>query len=155
MNFLQEILTDTRRRVAVRRARRPLTELERIAADHPKPPDFTAALRRPGIRIIAELKCASPSRGVIRKEYPVAELAVFKGESGVLTPVTNGLPAKEDIASLGTPYSENGVAYIPVVTTDGSSPALYKIDPVTASATKGLTIVTNDNVQAVGKLTSF
>ena len=47
------------------------------------------------------------------------------------------------------------MAYIPVVTTDGSSPALYKIDPVTASATKGLTIVTNDNVQAVGKLTSF
>lgn len=89
------------------------------------------------------------------KNAPVAELAVFKGESGVLTPVTNGLPAKEDIASLGTPYSENGVAYIPVVTTDGSSPALYKIDPVTASATKGLTIVTNDNVQAVGKLTSF
>ncbi len=75
MNFLQEILTDTRRRVAVRRARRPLTELERIAADRPEPPDFTAALRRPGIRIIAELKCASPSRGVIRKEYPVAELA--------------------------------------------------------------------------------
>lgn len=89
------------------------------------------------------------------KNAPVAELAVFKGESGVLTPVTNGLPAKEDIVSLGTPYSENGVAYIPVVTTDGSSPALYKIDPVTASATKGLTIVTNDNVQAVGKLTSF
>ena len=89
------------------------------------------------------------------KNAPVAELAVFKGESGVLTPVTNGLPAKEDIASLGTPYSENGVAYIPVVTTDGSSPALYKIDPVTASATKGLTIVTNNAVQAVGRLTSF
>ena len=89
------------------------------------------------------------------KNAPVAELAVFKGESGVLTPVTNGLPAKEHIASLGTPYCEKGVAYIPVVTTDGSSPALYKIDPVTASATKGLTIVTNDNVQAVGKLTSF
>ena len=62
----------------------------------------------------------------------------------MLTPVTNGLPATENIASLGTPYCENGVAYIPVVTTDGSSPALYRIDPVTASATKGLTIVTNN-----------
>ena len=86
---------------------------------------------------------------------PTAELAVFKGESGTLTPVTNGLPARETISSFGTPYSENGVAYIPVVTTDGSSPALYRIDPVTASATKGLTIVTNNAVQAVGRLTSF
>lgn len=89
------------------------------------------------------------------KNAPVAELAIFKGESGVLTPVTNGLPAQKDISSLGVPYCENGVAYIPVVTTDGSSPALYRIDPATASATKGLTIVTNDNVSAVGKLTSF
>lgn len=96
------------------------------------------------------------SNGVISaKGATVAELAVFKGEGGVLTPVTNGLPAQENISSFGTPYCENGVAYIPVVTTDGSSPALYRIDPVTASATKGLTIVTNDNVQAVGKLTSF
>ena len=86
---------------------------------------------------------------------PTAELAVFKGESGTLTPVTNGLPARETISSFGTPYGENGVAYIPVVTTDGSSPALYRIDPVTASATKGLTIVTNNAVQAVGRLTSF
>ena len=86
---------------------------------------------------------------------PTAELAVFKGENGTLTPVTNGLPAQETISSFGTPYSENGVAYIPVVTTDGSSPALYRIDPVTASATKGLTIVTNNAVQAVGRLTSF
>ena len=86
---------------------------------------------------------------------PTAELAVFKGENGTLTPVTNGLPARETISSFGTPYGENGVAYIPVVTTDGSSPALYRIDPVTASATKGLTIVTNNAVQAVGRLTSF
>ena len=86
---------------------------------------------------------------------PTAELAVFKGENGTLTPVTNGLPAQETISSFGTPYSENGMAYIPVVTTDGSSPALYRIDPVTASATKGLTIVTNNAVQAVGRLTSF
>ena len=85
---------------------------------------------------------------------PRKELAVFKGETGELNVVTSGLPDETYISSFGTPYSENGVAYIPVTTTDGNSPALYKIDPETASATKGLTIVT-DAVDAVGKLTSF
>lgn len=93
------------------------------------------------------------SDGVIAsKNAAVSELAIFKGEEGRLTPVTQGLPDKENIASFGTPYSENGVAYIPVTTTDGNSPALYRIDPQTATATKGLTIITNDNVAAVGKL---
>lgn len=95
------------------------------------------------------------SDGVIAsKNAAVAELAIFKGEEGRLTPVTQGLPDKENIASFGIPYSINGVAYIPVTTTDGNSPALYKIDPQTATATKGLVIVTNDNVAAVGKLTA-
>ena len=42
---------------------------------------------------------------------------------------------------------------MPVVTTDGSRPALYKIDPKSASAVKGLEIVA-DGVNAVGKLSS-
>jgi indole-3-glycerol phosphate synthase len=37
--------------------------------------DFTAAVSGPDIRVIAELKQASPSRGVLRKDYRVRELA--------------------------------------------------------------------------------
>lgn len=47
---------------------------------------------------------------------------------------------------------ENGVAYVPVTTKDGEAPALYKIDPATAKATKGLTIITHNSVSAIGKL---
>ena len=88
------------------------------------------------------------------KNAPTKELAVFKGESGTLTQVTEGLPAQGKISSFGIPFSDNGVAYIPVTTTDGDAPALYKIDPATAKATKGLTIITNNSVSAIGKLSA-
>ena len=81
----------------------------------------------------------------------VTELAIFKAEDGKLTTVSTGMPQKSNITSLGTPFCTNGVAYIPVVTNDGSYPALYKIDPVTATATKGISIVA-DEVAAVGML---
>ena len=87
------------------------------------------------------------------KNAPVKELAVFKAEAGLLTTVSDGFPSTNQISSLGTPFCTEGYAYIPVVTNDGSMPALYKIDPETASATKGLNIEA-DEVAAVGKLTS-
>lgn len=82
---------------------------------------------------------------------PVTELAVFQGETGTLIPVT-GLPS--GIGSFGaTPYRENGFIYIPVITTGTDArPALYKIDPKTGVATKGLTIVA-ESVGSVGRLT--
>ena len=87
------------------------------------------------------------------KNAPVKELVVFKAEAGLLTTVSDGFPSANQISSLGTPFCTEGYAYIPVVTNDGSMPALYKIDPETASATKGLNIEA-DEVAAVGKLTS-
>ena len=86
------------------------------------------------------------------KNAPTNELAVFKGESGKRTQVTDGLPAQEQISSLGDAFCENGVAYVPVAAKDGEAPALYKIDPATAKATKGLTIITHNSVSAIGKL---
>lgn len=93
------------------------------------------------------------TQGLQSKGEYTTELAVFKGEDKTLTVVT-GLPAVEVIGSFGNiPYRENGFIYMPVVTTDGSAPALYKIDPKTAKASKGLTI-TAEAVSTVGKLMS-
>lgn len=89
------------------------------------------------------------------KNAPVKELAVFKGESGTQTPVTEGLPAQDQISSFGVPFCDNGAAYIPVTTTGGQAPALYKIEPTTAKASKGLAIVTNNGVSAIGKLSAI
>ena len=41
----------------------------------PPPRDFPGALTRPGLNVISELKKASPSLGVIRKEYSPSTLA--------------------------------------------------------------------------------
>ena len=82
-----------------------------------------------------------------------SELAIFQGSTQELTVLTTGMPDKSLISSFGTPYSDGGYAYIPVVTTDGAQPAIYKIDPKAATATKGITIEAN-SVTALGKLSA-
>ncbi len=81
------------------------------------------------------------------------ELAVFKGEDKSLTVVT-GLPDASVLSSIGTPCSDNGYAYIPIVTTDGTAPTIYRIDPKTGKATAGLKITNIDSVSALGILSS-
>ena len=82
---------------------------------------------------------------------PRNELAVFKGEEGTLTVVT-GLPETSTLSSFGTPCSDNGYAYIPVVTTTGAKPTIYRIDPATGEAKAGLVVDKADSVTALGKL---
>lgn len=91
---------------------------------------------------------------ILAKGAAVNELAIFKGETGTLTPLTNGLPAADVLASFGAPFSTDGKAYIPVNTTDGKAPALYVIDPVTATATRGLELASGDSFVAVGALSA-
>jgi len=77
MTVLADIVAATRRRVVECRSKADLRELERLAAAH-VPRGFRKALEsasRTGIAIIAELKKASPSRGLIRKDFYPAKLA--------------------------------------------------------------------------------
>jgi len=74
---LERILAHTRQEVAARRAATDLAPLERQAAAR-KPRGFAAALRRAsanGPAVIAELKKASPSRGLIRADFDPVVLA--------------------------------------------------------------------------------
>ncbi len=74
---LDQIVASTRKRIALAKASADLRDLERRAEQH-VPRGFRGALRRrsrDGPAIIAELKKASPSRGLIRAEFDVATLA--------------------------------------------------------------------------------
>ena len=93
------------------------------------------------------------TQGINSKAQGATRLAIYKGEDKSFRYVT-GLPSPDVISSFGTtPYSEGGMAYVSVSVTDGAQPAIYKIDPATATATKGLTVHA-ESVNAVGKLLS-
>jgi indole-3-glycerol phosphate synthase len=72
---LEEILVARRRRLDEARARVPLRNLERTAKAREDRCDFAEAISGAGLRVIAELKQASPSRGVLRKDYQPAAIA--------------------------------------------------------------------------------
>lgn len=74
---LDQIVAASRRRVAETRALSDLAEVERRAEAH-VPRGFRRALQttsKKGIAVVAELKKASPSRGVIRAEFDPEKLA--------------------------------------------------------------------------------
>ena len=77
MGILDDIVHDTRGELARRRASRPQAELERACRGLAAPRDFEGALRPvPGaVALIAEVKKASPSRGVLAADVDPAALA--------------------------------------------------------------------------------
>jgi indole-3-glycerol phosphate synthase len=81
---LERILAHTRQQVAGRSTAADLAALERQAAAH-TPRGFEAALRRAasnGPAVIAELKKASPSRGLIRADFDAVALAISLEAAG-------------------------------------------------------------------------
>jgi indole-3-glycerol phosphate synthase len=92
--YLSEILTHTRTVVAGRKASADIPALERAAAAH-TPRGFAAALRAKaaveGMAVIAELKKASPSRGLIRADFDATVLAPMMeaGGAAVLSVLTD------------------------------------------------------------------
>lgn len=83
--------------------------------------------------------------------FTANQLAVYKGEDKKLTYVT-GLPDAGIITGFAnSPYTENGIVYMPVTTSDGN-PAIYTINPKTAVAAKGL-VVGSTQISGAGRLT--
>ena len=78
-DILQRILARKAEEVAQRRGERPLAELQARIADLPPARGFTPAIRRKvgagEPAVIAEVKKASPSKGLIRKDFDPAAIA--------------------------------------------------------------------------------
>jgi len=72
---LGDIVARRRAEVALERARKPLSELVKAADSRHEWREFARAIASGGIQIIAEIKQASPSRGLLRSNFRVRELA--------------------------------------------------------------------------------
>jgi indole-3-glycerol phosphate synthase len=82
-NILLRIIEKRRESVAHRKRVLPLVALK-IAAEKKAPAvrDFSVAITANRVNVIAELKKASPSRGVIREQFEPAKLAIELAEAG-------------------------------------------------------------------------
>jgi indole-3-glycerol phosphate synthase len=78
-DILNKIIATKREEIAAASALKPLSAVEAEAATQPAPRDFVGAIRakiacgRPAV--IAEIKKASPSKGVIRPDFRPADIA--------------------------------------------------------------------------------
>jgi indole-3-glycerol phosphate synthase len=79
VDILKRILATKQREIAERRALRSADDLQQQAHHVSPPRGFVAALRRRveqgGSGVIAEIKKASPSKGIIREDFNVVEIA--------------------------------------------------------------------------------
>jgi indole-3-glycerol phosphate synthase len=74
LNLLARLVAEATAETGRRRSQVTASELER-SADAYSPKDFAAALRRPGLAVIAEMKRRTPSMGVLTSDYRPERLA--------------------------------------------------------------------------------
>lgn len=77
-SILQKIVAHKRREVEARKAARPVVSLDGA----PPLRDFAAALRGDTVRLIAEVKQASPSKGIIQSDFDPVSVARTYAENG-------------------------------------------------------------------------
>lgn len=83
IDILAKIIAKKREEIAARKAKISIAELLRLADDAPKPESLIRHLREsPHLPVIAELKKASPSAGVIRDDFDVLALGKMYQQDG-------------------------------------------------------------------------
>ena len=80
--ILERIVVTTRRDLARRQEHQPLEALREQVEELPEPLDFLGGLRQDGVSIVAEVKRASPSRGVLNDSLEPNRLAVSYARAG-------------------------------------------------------------------------
>ncbi len=116
MAILDEILRKRRERLAAEKVRRPIGEIKSRIGDMPAPLDFLHAIKRKnGINLIAEVKKASPSLGLIRADFdPQKIAAVYREKAAAISVLT-----EED-------FFQGSLACLEVVKKTSGKPVLRK-----------------------------
>ncbi len=115
--ILDRIVANKLQEIAEARQRLPEQDLERRLAAAPPVRDFRAALDRPGeIRVIAEVKKASPSAGVIRADFdPVAIARTYEAHGAAAVSVLTDAP-----------FFQGSLAYLTAIRNAVALPLLRK-----------------------------
>ena len=85
MTFLDNILLSTRETIQTSKRKRPVGDLKYKIRDVGQPRNFTNAICRSkhgALRLVAEIKKASPSQGVLRQPFKPIEIAKVYEEGG-------------------------------------------------------------------------
>ena len=80
--ILDQIVADNRWELTTRKRGFPLAEVQKVALAQSPSLDFASALRGESIRLITEVKQASPSRGIIRADFNPVEIAQTYADNG-------------------------------------------------------------------------
>ncbi len=115
--ILDKIVLTKRQEVETARRRMPIEELEAQAEQAPPVRDFRAALAEPGpIHLIAEVKKASPSAGVIRPDFdPIAIARTYQAHGASCLSVLTD-----------TPYFQGHLSYLARIRASVTIPLLRK-----------------------------
>jgi indole-3-glycerol phosphate synthase len=103
--FLARILEEKAQEVEARKRSMPLRQLEGLIAEQSLPLDLASALKGDRVQLIAEIKRASPSRGLIRRDLDPVALARVYADNGaaaisVLTETQHFQGSLEDLAAI-------------------------------------------------------
>ena len=103
--FLDDIVTEKLDELEQRQKIVPLSELKAAIKEKPLPLNLAAALSGDSLRLIAEVKRASPSRGVLRPDLDPVRLAETYAQCGaaavsVLTESRYFLGSREDLEAI-------------------------------------------------------
>ncbi len=74
-NVLDRLVADVKVQLHARREAMPLETLRSSVRDLPSPPSFRRALAKPGLSVIAEIKRASPSKGLLALDFDHRRIA--------------------------------------------------------------------------------